>query len=100
MERIKLLAKRNGIQVIKVNPSHTSTIGMLKYSPQYMLTKDVASAYVIARKGLGLKEKIPKVYKDLLKKLKANLKEKLFQGLWRDPIWARAPASGGGGGSL
>ncbi len=40
---------------------------MLKYSPQYMLTKDVASAY--ARKGLGLKERIPKVYRDLLNKI-------------------------------
>ncbi len=178
LSKIKLLAKRNGIQVIEINPSHTSTIGMLKYAPQYMLTKDVASAYVIARRGLGLKEKVPKVYKDLLKKLKANveyltslkeyvkekvknaylkakqlklidlvikslkseprrvlrpldgtskgilnpwqvlkvvvltalspervlrdlsvLKEKLFRGLWGDPIWARAPAAGGGGGS-
>ncbi len=27
------------------------------------------------------------------------LKEKLFQGSWGDPIWAQAPASGGGGGS-
>ncbi len=49
------------------------TIGMLKYAPQYMLTKDVASAYVIARRGLGLRERLPKAYKDLLKKLKANI---------------------------
>ena len=157
----------------------TSIIGILKYAPQHMLTKDVASAYVIARRGLGLKERIPKAYKDILEKLKANieyltslkgyvrekvkntylkarqlklidiaikslksesrrvskpldgtsesirnpwqvlkvvvltalspesvirdlsvLKEKLFQGLWGDPIRALAPASGGGGGSL
>ncbi len=36
-----------------------------------MLTKDIASAY--ARKGLGLKERIPKVYRDLLNKLQNNL---------------------------
>ncbi len=38
-----------------------------------MLTKDVASAYVIARRGLGLRERIPKVYRDLLNKLQNNL---------------------------
>ncbi|MFN3599495.1 MAG: IS200/IS605 family accessory protein TnpB-related protein, partial [Aquificaceae bacterium] len=38
LSKIKLLAKRKGIQVIEINPFHTSTIGMLKYSPQYMLT--------------------------------------------------------------
>ncbi len=69
LERIKLLAKRNGIEVIEVNPAYTSIIGMLKYAPQYMVSKDVASAYVIARRGLGLKEKIPKNYMGLLKKL-------------------------------
>jgi len=52
LERIKLLAKRNGIEVIEVNPAYTSIIGMLKYAPQYMVSKDVASAYVIARRGL------------------------------------------------
>ncbi|MFN3813862.1 MAG: IS200/IS605 family accessory protein TnpB-related protein, partial [Aquificaceae bacterium] len=101
LKRIKLLAKRNGIQVIEVNPKHTSTIGMLKYSPQYMLTKDVASAYLIARSGLGIEERIPKVYRDLLNKLKANiecltavLKERLFWGLWEDLMWVQAPATG------
>ncbi len=173
------MAKRKGIQVIEINPSYTSTIGMLKYAPQYMLTKDVASAYVIARRGLGLKEKVPKVYRDLLNKLQNNLdavkelkeyvkervrnaylkakqlklidiaikslksesrrvskpldgtsegihnpwqvlkvvvltalspervirdlsvlKERLFQGLWGDPVWARVPAAGSGGGSF
>ncbi len=96
MEKIKLLARRTGIQVIGINPSLTSTICILKYAPQYMLTKDIASAYVIARRGLGLKERMPKAYKDLLKKLKANLKERLFLGMWGDSMWALAPATGGG----
>ncbi len=69
LERIKLLAKRNGIEVIEVNPAYTSIIGMLKYAPQYMVSKDVASAYVIARRGLGLKEKVPKNYMELIKRL-------------------------------
>ncbi len=38
-----------------------------------MHTKNVASAYVIARRGLGLRERLPKAYKDLLKKLRANI---------------------------
>ncbi len=76
LERIKLLAKRNGIEVIEVNPAYTSIIGMLKYAPQYMVSKDVASAYVIARKGLGLKEKVPKNYMELIKRLSVEeLKE-------------------------
>ena len=33
---------------------------MLKYAPQLSLTKDVASAWVIARRGLGLSEGVPK----------------------------------------
>ncbi|MFN3598781.1 MAG: hypothetical protein ACK4VK_03470 [Aquificaceae bacterium] len=61
-----------------------------------MHTKNLASAYVIARRCLGLRERLPKAYKDLLKKLKANLKERLFQGFWGDPVWALAPATGGG----
>jgi len=56
--KIVNIAKEKAI-VIEVNPSYTSIIGMLKYAPQYMITKDVVAAYVIARRGLGLKEKIP-----------------------------------------
>ncbi|EMT39057.1 transposase, IS605 OrfB family, central region, partial [Thermoanaerobacter thermohydrosulfuricus WC1] len=62
LSKIKALAKREGIEVIEVNPSYTSIIGMLKYAPQYMITKDIAAAYVIARRGLGLQEKIPDNY--------------------------------------
>ncbi|KXG74731.1 hypothetical protein AN618_21880 [Fervidicola ferrireducens] len=69
IEKIKVLAKRKGIQVIEVNPAYTSIIGMLKYAPQYMISKDVAAAYVIARRGLGLKEQIPEGYMAILKEL-------------------------------
>ena len=34
-----------------------------------MISKDVAGAYVIARRGLGLKERIPKNYMELIKNL-------------------------------
>jgi len=92
LNKIEILAKRNGIELIKVNPAYTSVIGKLKYSPQYNIDKDIAGAHVIARRGLGYKEKLPKNYKELLnntdflsytiariedniKKLKQKLKE-------------------------
>jgi IS605 OrfB family transposase len=66
LDKIEILAKRNGIELIKVNPAYTSVIRKLKYSPQYNIYKDIAGAYVIVRRGLGYKEKLPKNYKELL----------------------------------
>jgi len=67
LQKIEIVAKRNGIQVIKVSPAYTSIIGKLKYAPLYNIDKDTAGAYVIARRGLGFKERLPKNYKELLK---------------------------------
>ena len=67
MQKIEIVARQNGIQVIKVNPAYTSIIGKLKYAPLYNIDKDTAGAYVIARRGLGFKERLPKSYKKLLK---------------------------------
>jgi len=66
LEKVKLLAKREGIEVTEVNPAYTSLIGMLKYAPQFMVSKDIAAAYAIARRGLGMKERIPHNYMLLL----------------------------------
>jgi IS605 OrfB family transposase len=66
LQKIEIVGKRNGVQVIKVNPAYTSVIGKLKYAPIYNIDKDIASAYVIARRGLGFKEHIPKNYEKLL----------------------------------
>ncbi|MEQ2130027.1 IS200/IS605 family accessory protein TnpB-related protein [Caldanaerobacter subterraneus KAk] len=77
LSKIKTLAKREGIEVIEVNPSYTSIIGMLKYAPQYMITKDIAAAYVIARRGLGLQEKIPDNYIKFLNILTVDELEEL-----------------------
>jgi hypothetical protein len=60
------------IQVIEVNPAYTSVIGLLKYTPQYMISKDVAASYVIARRGLGLKEQIPDGYMAIVERLDAG----------------------------
>ena len=67
LQKIEIVARRNGVQVIKVNPAYTSIIGKLKYAPVYNIDKDTAGAYVIARRGLGFKERLPKNYKELLK---------------------------------
>jgi IS605 OrfB family transposase len=67
LKKIESLAIREGIEVVKVNPAFTSLIGMMKYCPQYFIDKDIAGAYVIGRKVLGFKEKIPENYKKLLK---------------------------------
>jgi IS605 OrfB family transposase len=67
LQKIEIVARRNGIQVIKVNPAYTSIIGKLKYAPLYNIDKDTAGAYVIARRGLRFKERLTKNYKELLK---------------------------------
>jgi IS605 OrfB family transposase len=67
LKKIESLANQEGIEIVKVNPAFTSVIGMMKYCPQYFIDKDVAGAYVIGRKALGFKEKIPENYKKLLK---------------------------------
>jgi IS605 OrfB family transposase len=66
LQKIEIVAERNGIQVIKVNPAYSSIIGKLKYAPLYNIDKDTAGAYVIARRGLGFKERLPKNYRKLL----------------------------------
>ena len=65
LEKIEILALRNGIEIIKVYPSFTSIIGKLKYAPQYNIDKDIAGAFVIGRRALGFTEKLPKNYKIL-----------------------------------
>ena len=52
LSKIQRLAILNAIQVIKVNPAFTSVIGSLKYTPQLNIDKDIAGAYVIARRAL------------------------------------------------
>ena len=66
LEKIEVVGKREGVQVLRVSPAYTSVIGKLKYAPIHRIDKDVASAYVIARRGLGFKESLPKNYRRLL----------------------------------
>lgn len=55
---------RNGLKLKLINPAYTSVIGLFKYSNIHNLctshnakSKDLSTAYVIGRRGLGLKEK-------------------------------------------
>ena len=57
---------KRGIAIRKVHPAYTSLIGKYKYSRSYNLSTHVLASYVIARRGLGFKEKIPAIYKWLL----------------------------------
>ncbi len=77
--KIKAVAKREGVQVIEVNPAYTSIIGMLKYAPQHNIDKDTAGAYVIGRRALRLEEDIPVNYIKILqdKKFKEYAVNKL-----------------------
>jgi hypothetical protein len=56
-----------GVEVVEVHPAYTSVIGMLKYSPQLNIDKDIAGVYVIGRRGLGFREDTPENYERLLK---------------------------------
>ncbi|MGB9873677.1 MAG: IS200/IS605 family accessory protein TnpB-related protein [Hydrogenobacter sp.] len=66
LNKIKVLGKRKGVEVVEVNPAYTSVIGAYKYCPQYLIDKDVAGAYVIGRRGLGYKDDVPENYLRLL----------------------------------
>jgi IS605 OrfB family transposase len=67
LSKIESVAIQKGVEIIKVNPAYTSVIGALKYAPILNIDKDIAGAYVIARRAMGFKERIPINYKKLLK---------------------------------
>ncbi len=53
------ICSNRGIYVMSVNPAFTSIIGLVKYARLYGLGSNEAAAFVIARRGKRLKEKIP-----------------------------------------
>jgi IS605 OrfB family transposase len=50
---------KNGFKIKKVNPAYTSVIARFKYKDMYGMSTHEAASFVIARRGLGLDEKIP-----------------------------------------
>jgi len=66
LSKIEAIAHQKCVEIIKVNPAYTSIIGGLKYAPILNIDKDIAGAYVIARRAMGFKERIPVNYRKLL----------------------------------
>ncbi|BAZ10826.1 hypothetical protein NIES4071_26500 [Calothrix sp. NIES-4071] len=56
---LESILSNRGISLYKKNPAYTSLIGLVKYSRMYGLSSDIASAIVIARRGMNLSEKLP-----------------------------------------
>lgn len=57
---IRARALKEGVEVIAVNPAWTSLLGRIKYQARYGLSLHESAALVIARRGLGLREGLPK----------------------------------------
>ncbi|GKU85305.1 IS200/IS605 family accessory protein TnpB-related protein [Niallia sp. NCCP-28] len=62
---IKNRAEKMGVAVFEVNPAYTSQIGKVKYMKRLGISIHQAS-YVIARRAMGYKEKLPPVLHSLL----------------------------------
>lgn len=57
---------KDDVVCMDVEPAYTSQIGRLKYMKPKGLSIHESAAYVIARRGMGYKEKVTKEYKSLL----------------------------------
>ena len=51
---------REGVEIIEVNPAHSSVVGRVKFMERYGLTVHQAAALVLARRLLGCSERIPR----------------------------------------
>lgn len=59
-QTLETRAFKEGVEVIAVNPAFTSFIGKLKYLNQTNQSVHQAAGLVIARRGLGLKDHLPR----------------------------------------
>jgi len=50
---------RNAVHLVRVNPAYTSLIGRLKFARRFGLSVHAAAAFSIARRGMGLSERLP-----------------------------------------
>lgn len=55
-----------GIELIQVNPAYSSLIGLVKYARMYGLASDEAAGLAIARRAMGLSERLPRAITALL----------------------------------
>ena len=70
---IKNRADKMGVTVYEVNPAYTSQIGKMKYMKRLGISIHQAASYVIARRAMGFKEKLPPVLHSLLPEKIAGL---------------------------
>ena len=68
IQAIKSRADKKGVAVIEVNPAFTSVSGKLKYMRKFGISIHQVAAFTIGRRGLGYKEKAPKVLKKYVPK--------------------------------
>ncbi|MFX0072163.1 MAG: IS200/IS605 family accessory protein TnpB-related protein, partial [Candidatus Hermodarchaeota archaeon] len=68
---------KSGVAIRKIHPAYTSLIGKYKYLRLYNLSTHILASYVIARKGLKFKEKLPTIYKWLLAQVGDSIKPRL-----------------------
>ncbi len=73
LESIERRAKKCGVALKTVHPAYTSIIGKYKYTTAYGLSFHQAAAFVIARRGLGFHERIPKKIQRLISPLVSKL---------------------------
>lgn len=65
IESIKSACYKYGVELILVKPNYTSKIGLYKYCHMHGLDVHNGAAMVIARRGYGFIEKVPKIYKSM-----------------------------------
>lgn len=59
-------ADKMGVKVFEVNPAYTSQMGKIKYMKRFGISIHQAASFVIARRAMGFKEKLPPVMYSLL----------------------------------
>lgn len=58
-DALRMQAFRNDVAVIEINPAYTSLIGRLKYGRETKFNTHQAAAWVIGRRGMGKKDRLP-----------------------------------------
>jgi len=78
-EMIETRCYKVGVELIKVDPAYTSVIGVTKYMAMYGLNSGCTAALVVARRGQGRTEKLPKCHARYFKKPEDCLKSRAWQ---------------------
>ena len=64
-DMLKARAFRHGVKIYEVNPAYSSVIGRVKFAKIYKISVHKAAALVIARRVLGLSERLPYCWKNI-----------------------------------